>query len=89
MAEKGMRDVVAAIRRDKQGVISYIAKNFNVSPANAAESYEDIGGVIIDSMILGSEVIQKHLDGAHQRGELPKAIAAADMFDFSLLRSLK
>jgi ABC-type nitrate/sulfonate/bicarbonate transport system substrate-binding protein len=86
---RSMRDVVAAIRRDKAGVISYIAKNFNVSAANAAESYDDIAGVIIDSMILRDELIQKHLDGAHQRGELPKPLLAADMFDFSLLRSLR
>jgi NitT/TauT family transport system substrate-binding protein len=86
---RSMRDVVAAIRREKQGIISYIAKNFNVSAANAAESYEDISGVIIDSMMMRDELIQKYLDGSHQRGELPKPLAAADMFDFSLLRSLK
>jgi ABC-type nitrate/sulfonate/bicarbonate transport system substrate-binding protein len=86
---RSMRDVVAAIRRDKQGIISYIAKNFNVSVANAAESYDDLSGVIIDSMLMRDELIQKYLDGSHQRGELPKPLAAADMFDFSLLRSLK
>jgi ABC-type nitrate/sulfonate/bicarbonate transport system substrate-binding protein len=86
---RSMRDVVAAIRRERQGIISYIAKNFNVSAANAAESYEDISGVIIDSMMMRDELIQKYLDGSHQRGELPKPLAAADMFDFSLLRSLK
>jgi NitT/TauT family transport system substrate-binding protein len=86
---RSMRDVVAAIRRDKQGVIAYIAKTFNVSAGNAAESYEDIGGVIIDSMILREELIQKHLDGLHQRGELPKPLFAAHMFDFSLLRGLR
>ena len=86
---RSMRDVVAAIRRDKQGVISYIAKNFNVSAANAAESYDDLSGVIVDSMIMRDELIQKYLDGSYQRGELPKPIAASDMFDFSLLRNLK
>jgi hypothetical protein len=86
---RSMRDVVAAIRCERQGIISYIAKNFNVSAANAAESYEDISGVIIDSMMMRDELIQKYLDGSHQRGELPKPLAAADMFDFSLLRSLK
>jgi hypothetical protein len=45
--------------------------------------------VIIDSMMMRDELIQKYLDGSHQRGELPKPLAAADMFDFSLLRSLK
>lgn len=86
---RSLRDVVAAIRRDKQGVVGYIAKNFNVSMANATESYEDISGVIVDSMTMRDEFIQKYLDGSHQRGELPKPLTASEMFDFSLLRSLK
>jgi len=86
---RSMRDVIAAIRRDKAGVVSYIVKNFNVSVANATESYEDIAGVIIDSMTMRDEQLQKYLDGFHQRGELPKPVNSADMFDFALLRSLK
>ena len=86
---RAMRDVVAALRRDKQGVVAYIAKNFNVSMANAGESYEDISGVLVDSMIMRDDLIQKYLDGSHQRGELPKPLAASEMFDFSLLRNLK
>ncbi len=35
------------------------------------------------------EQLQKYLDGFHQRGELPKPVSAGEMFDFSLLRSLK
>jgi hypothetical protein len=64
-------------------------KNFNVSVANATESYEDITGVIVDSMTMRDEQLQMYLDGFHQRGELPKPVSTADMFDFSLLRSLK
>ena len=64
-------------------------KNFNVSVANATESYEDITGVIVDSMTMRDEQLQKYLDGFHQRGEFPKPVSTADMFDFSLLRSLK
>jgi NitT/TauT family transport system substrate-binding protein len=86
---RSMRDVIAAIRRDKPAVVSYIVKNFNVSVANATESYEDIAGVIIDSMTMRDEQVQKYLDGFHQRGELSKPVAVADMFDFSLLRGLK
>lgn len=86
---RSMRDVIAAIRRDKPAVVSYIVKNFNVSVANASESYEDIAGVIIDAMTMRDEQMQKYLDGFYQRGELSKPVAAADMFDFSLLRSLK
>ena len=86
---RSMRDVIAAIRRDKPAVVNYIVKNFNVSVANATESYEDIAGVIIDTMTMRDEQMQKYLDGFHHRGELPKPVSASDMFDFSLLRSLK
>jgi NitT/TauT family transport system substrate-binding protein len=86
---RSMRDVTAAIRRDKAAVISYIEKNFKVSPANATASYEDIAGVMIDSLLIGEKQIQDYLDGSHQRGELPKQIVAAEMFDFSLLRNLR
>lgn len=86
---RSMRDVIAAIRRDKPAVVSYIAKNFSVSMVNASESYEDINGVIIDSMTMRDDQLQKYLDSSHQRGELPKAVSAGDMFDFSLLRNLK
>jgi NitT/TauT family transport system substrate-binding protein len=85
---RSMRDVAGAIRRDKQGIVSYIAKNFSVSTANAAESYEDISGVLIDSMMLRDELLQKYLDGMQQRGELPRPLVVGDLFDFSLLRSL-
>lgn len=86
---RSMREVVAAIRRDKAAVIAYIEKNFKVSAGNAASSYDDITGVMVDSLMLGEKQIQDYLDGSHQRGEIPKPVAAADMFDFSLLRSVK
>ena len=86
---RSMRDVIAAIRRDKPGVINYIVKNFNVSLTNATESYDDIAGVIIDSMTMRDDQMQKYLDGIYQRGELTKPVAVGEMFDFSLLRNLK
>jgi hypothetical protein len=86
---RSMRDVIAAIRRDKPAVVSYIMKNFNVSTANATESYEDIAGVIIDSMTMRDDQMQKYLDGIYQRGEMTRPVSATDMFDFSLLRGLK
>ena len=73
----------------KPAVVSYIEKNFKVSPANASSSYDDIIGVMVDSLMLSDKQIQDDPDGSHQRGELPKPIAASEMFDFSLLRSLK
>ncbi len=86
---RSMRDVTAIIRRDKPAVISYIEKNFKVSSGNAASSYDDIAGVMVDSLMLGDKQIQEYLDSSYQRGELPKSINASEMFDFSLLRSLK
>jgi ABC-type nitrate/sulfonate/bicarbonate transport system substrate-binding protein len=86
---RSMRDVIAAIRRDKPGVVNYIVKNFNVSLANATESYDDIAGVLIDSMTMRDDQMQKYLDGFQQRGELTKPVSVNDMFDFSLLRNLK
>jgi ABC-type nitrate/sulfonate/bicarbonate transport system substrate-binding protein len=86
---RSMRDVVTTIRRDKAAVISYIEKSFKVSQANAAASYDDIAGVMVDSLVLGEKQIQDYLDGSHQRGEIGKPVAAADMFDFTLLRSLR
>ena len=86
---RSMRDVTAAIRRDKAAVVSYIEKNFKVSTANANESYEDITGVMVDGLLLRDEQIQKYLDTSHARGEFPKRLTVAEMFDFSPLRSLK
>jgi ABC-type nitrate/sulfonate/bicarbonate transport system substrate-binding protein len=86
---RSMRDVTAVIRRDKPAVVSYIEKNFKVSAANAAASYDDIAGVMVDSLMLSDKQIQDYLNGSYQRGELPKPIAVSEMFDFSLLRNLK
>jgi NitT/TauT family transport system substrate-binding protein len=86
---RSMREVTAAIRRDKAAVTSYIEKNFKVSAANAAASYDDIAGVMVDALLIGEKQIQDYLDGSHQRGEIPKQISAGEMFDFSLLRSLR
>jgi ABC-type nitrate/sulfonate/bicarbonate transport system substrate-binding protein len=86
---RSMRDVTAAIRRDKTAVVSYIEKNFKVSTANATESYEDIAGVMVDGLMLRDDQIQRYLDTSHARGEIPKRLMVAEMFDFSPLRSLK
>ena len=86
---RSMRDVVAAIRSDKAAVVSYIENNFKVSKANATESYEDIAGVIVDSMLMRDDQLQKYLESSHGRGETPKLLPPSDVFDFSLLRNLK
>jgi ABC-type nitrate/sulfonate/bicarbonate transport system substrate-binding protein len=86
---RSLRDVTAAIRRDKPAVVAYIEKNFKVSAANAGQSYDDIIGVMVDGMMLRADQIQKYLDTSYARGELSKRLTVNDMFDFSLLRSLK
>ena len=86
---RSMRDVVAVMRRDRAGVISYIEKDFKVSTANATESYEDIMGVTMDNLTLRDEQIQKYLDNSLARGEIGKRLTVNEMFDFSLLRNLK
>ena len=86
---RSMRDVVALMRRDRAGVISYIEKDFKVTTANATESYEDIMGVTMDNLMLRDEQIQKYLDNSLARGEIGKRLTVNEMFDFSLLRNLK
>ena len=86
---RSMRDVIVAIRRDKPAIVTYIEKNFKVSAANATESYEDINGVILESLMMRDDQIQKYLDNAYARSEIPKPLSASDMFDFSLVRNLK
>jgi len=86
---RSMRDVIVAIRRDKPAIVAYIEKNFQVSAANATESCEDINGVILESMMMRDDQIQKYLDNAYARSEIPKPLSASDMFDFSLVRNLK
>lgn len=42
---RSIREVASVIRRDKTGLVSYIQKSFKVTPAVAAEAYEDIRGL--------------------------------------------
>jgi ABC-type nitrate/sulfonate/bicarbonate transport system substrate-binding protein len=86
---RSLREVTATLKRDKAAVISYIERNFKVSAANAAASYDDIAGVMVDQLMLPDEPIQKYLDSSHARGELSRRLTASDMFDFTLLRSVE
>jgi len=86
---RSMLEVSAVIRREKTAVVSYIEKNFQVSAANAHESYDDINGVLVDGLRLRDEQIQKYLDTAYARGEISRRLAVGEMFDFSLLRTLQ
>jgi ABC-type nitrate/sulfonate/bicarbonate transport system substrate-binding protein len=86
---RSMRDVVSNIRRDKAGVVSYIEKSFKVTPGVAAEAYEDINGVLIESLLMPDDQLKSYLDNANSRGEISKPLAITDAFDLSLLKSLK
>jgi NitT/TauT family transport system substrate-binding protein len=86
---RAMRAALEAMRAEKQEVVAYIEKNFNVSTGVAAESYEEIRGVLIEGMIMSEDKIRRYLEGAHAHGEISKPLSAADVFDFSPLKSLK
>ncbi|OGQ78110.1 MAG: hypothetical protein A3F90_05290 [Deltaproteobacteria bacterium RIFCSPLOWO2_12_FULL_60_19] len=86
---RAMREALESIRADRQGVVAYIEKNFNVNQTVATESYEDLRGVLVDGLMMPEEQIKKYLEGAHARGELPKPLSFGDAFDFSALKSLK
>jgi len=86
---RSLREVMGVIRREKAAVVGYIERNFKVSAANANESYEDITGVMVDGLLLRDDQIQQYLDASYARGEIAKRLAVGDLFDFSLLRSLK
>jgi ABC-type nitrate/sulfonate/bicarbonate transport system substrate-binding protein len=86
---RSIREVAINIRRDKAGVVSYIEKNFKVTPSVAAEAYEDINGVIIENLAMPEEQLKSYLDNASVRGEIPKPLTVSDVFDLSLIRSLK
>jgi ABC-type nitrate/sulfonate/bicarbonate transport system substrate-binding protein len=86
---RSILEVAANIRRDKAGVVTYIEKSFNVTPAVAAEAYEDINGVIVEGLVMPEEQLKSYLDNASSRGEIAKPLAVGDVFDLSLIRSLK
>jgi hypothetical protein len=69
--------------------VAYIEKNFKVTASVAAEAYEDINGIIIESLMMPEAQLKSYLDNASSRGEIPKPLAVSDAFDLSLLKSLK
>ena len=86
---RSIREVAANVRRDKPGVVAYIEKSFKVAPSVAAEAYDDINGVIIESLVMPEEQLKSYLDKASSRGEIPKPLTVGDAFDLSFIRSLK
>ncbi|HEY7321669.1 MAG TPA: ABC transporter substrate-binding protein [Candidatus Binatia bacterium] len=85
---RSIREVAVNVRRDKAGVVGYIEKTFKVAPRVAAEAYEDINGVIIESLVMPEEQLKSYLDNASNRGELAKPLGVSDVFDLSLIKTL-
>ena len=85
---RSIREVAATVRRDKSGIVAYIEKSFKVTPGVAAEAYEDINGVIIETLVMPDQQLKSYLDNASNRGEIAKPLAVSDAFDLSLIRSL-
>lgn len=86
---RAMRDVLDSMVRDKSRVVSYIQQNFKVDEKVASESYDDIRGVLIASLLMPESRIKDYLDGAYRRGELLKPLQVSDVVDYSLLNRLK
>ena len=47
--------------------VAYIKKDFKVTPSVAAEAYEDINGVIIESLMMPEAQLKSYLDNASSR----------------------
>jgi ABC-type nitrate/sulfonate/bicarbonate transport system substrate-binding protein len=86
---RAMREVVGSIRQDKRTVTAYIEKSFNMTRPVAEESYEDIRDVIVEELMMPEGQVKAHLDSSHARGELRRALAPSDVFDFSLLKAAR
>lgn len=86
---RALREVLDSMVRDKAGVVSYVKQNFKVDEKVASESYEDIRGVLIASLLMPESRIKDYLDGAYRRKELLKPLQVSDVVDYSLLNRLK
>jgi ABC-type nitrate/sulfonate/bicarbonate transport system substrate-binding protein len=86
---RSLRDALAIMRRDKPGLVAYIEAQFKVSPAVAAEAYDDINGIMVDNLVMPEEPIKKFLEAMHSRGDIPRSLTPADAFDFALVKTLK
>ncbi len=86
---RSLRDVLGIIRRDKPAIVAYIEKEFKVTPAVAAQSYDDVNGIMVDNLVMREEPIKKFLEAMRSRGDIPRSLAPADAFDFALLKSIQ
>lgn len=65
-----------------------VSASLRAAEANAAEAYEDIDNVIIESLVMPEAQLTRYLDTASSRGEIARPLAVSDAFDLSLMRSL-
>jgi ABC-type nitrate/sulfonate/bicarbonate transport system substrate-binding protein len=85
-----LHETLKNIRGDKSAAVAYIQHVWQVAPEVAAESYDDIAGVMVDDLIMPEERVSAFLERAQSRGELgKKPLAASEIFDYSLARGIK
>jgi NitT/TauT family transport system substrate-binding protein len=85
-----LRETLRSVRQDRQGVVSYIQKTWQVAPGVAEEAYDDIAGVMVDDLIMPEDRVNNFLERAQSRGELgKKPLTMSEIFDYSFARGLK
>jgi hypothetical protein len=53
------------------------------------ESYDEINGIMVESLLMPEDQIKKYLDNTHARGDIPRSLAPSDTFHFSLVKNLR
>lgn len=86
---RSLRDALSMMRHDKPGLVRYIENSFNVTPAVAAEAYDDINGIMVENLLMPEDQIKKYLDNTHARGDIPRGLTPSETFDFSLVKNLR
>jgi ABC-type nitrate/sulfonate/bicarbonate transport system substrate-binding protein len=85
-----LRETLRSVRQDRQGVVAYIQKTWQVAPGVAEEASDDIAGVMVDDLIMPEDRVNNFLERAQSRGELgKKPLTMSEIFDYSLARGLK
>jgi NitT/TauT family transport system substrate-binding protein len=85
-----LRETLKTVRQDRQGTVAYIQQSWQVAPDVAAQAYDDIGGVMVDDLVMPEERVNIFLERAQSRGELgKKALPMSEIFDYSFARGLK
>jgi hypothetical protein len=70
-------------------VIAYIMESFAIDQGVAEEAYDDIGGVLLDDMMMAESGLNKYLEMIYGRGETHKPLTVNEIVDYSFLKALK